>query len=164
MPVADTQHLFKLLNVPLLLVDLYGYSHLSRPYMKYWFRILLEVKCIPDKYVHCWSIANPAQVLWYCLSTISMSFPSTANILMFSRNVLVTCCRIWSWSPMPCEKHDLRDSVDKNRDRRRGIFFVTEARGPCVSHGMEDQDQMLLQHVRWLIFSVLFTLMWILVL
>ena len=30
----------------------------------------------------------------------------------------VLCCRIWSWSPMPCEKHGPRDSVDKNRGRR----------------------------------------------
>ena len=27
-------------------------------------------------------------------------------------------CRIWSLSPMPCEKHGPRDSVDKNRGRR----------------------------------------------
>ena len=29
-----------------------------------------------------------------------------------------TYCRIWSWSPVPCEKHGPRDSVDKNRGRR----------------------------------------------
>ena len=28
------------------------------------------------------------------------------------------CYRIWSWLPMPCEKHGPRDSVDKNRGRR----------------------------------------------
>ena len=28
------------------------------------------------------------------------------------------CRRIWSWSPMPCEKHGPRDSVDKYRGRR----------------------------------------------
>ena len=38
-------------------------------------------------------------------------------------------CRIWSWSPMPCEKHGPRDSVDKNRGRRPRVFVVTEARG-----------------------------------
>ena len=33
--------------------------------------------------------------------------------------VSVGCnCRIWSWSPMSCEKHGPRDSVDKNRGRR----------------------------------------------
>ena len=25
------------------------------------------------------------------------------------------CCRIWSWSPVPCKKHGPRDSEDKNR-------------------------------------------------
>ena len=39
-------------------------------------------------------------------------------------------CRIWSWSPVPCEKHGTRDSVD--------------TRGPCFSHGTGDHDQMLL--------------------
>ena len=29
----------------------------------------------------------------------------------------VFCCRIWSWSPIPCEKHGPRDSVDKKRCR-----------------------------------------------
>ena len=45
----------------------------------------------------------------------------------------VACCRIWSCSPMQCEKHGPRDSVTK-----------TEARVPCFSHSMEDHDQILL--------------------
>ena len=31
------------------------------------------------------------------------------------------------------------------------FFVVTEARGPCFSHGMGDPDQILLKHVHWLI-------------
>ena len=46
-------------------------------------------------------------------------------------------CRIWSWSPMPCEKHGTRDSEDKNRGRRprflsllrpRAMFFTRHGR------------------------------------
>ena len=31
------------------------------------------------------------------------------------------------------------------------VFVVTEAREPCFSHGMGDRDQILSQHVQWLI-------------
>ena len=33
-------------------------------------------------------------------------------------NNIVMCCRVWSWSPVPCEKYGPRDSVDKNRGQR----------------------------------------------
>ena len=38
-------------------------------------------------------------------------------------------CRIWSWSPMPCEKHGLRDSVDKNRGRRPRFLSLLRPEG-----------------------------------
>ena len=49
----------------------------------------------------------------------------------------VMCCRIWSWSPMPCEKHGPMDSVDKSeaegRDfsrywSPRAMFFTRNGR------------------------------------
>ena len=38
-------------------------------------------------------------------------------------------CRIWSWSPMPCEKHGPRDSVDKNRGRRPRFLSLLRSEG-----------------------------------
>ena len=85
----------------------------------------------------------------------------TSCVLLFDKNLILGClwplvfvldnililgiwCRIWSWSPVLCEKHGPRDSVDKNRGRRPRFFVVTEARGPCFSHGTGDHDQILL--------------------
>ena len=39
------------------------------------------------------------------------------------------CCRIWSWSPMPCKKHGPRDSVDKNRGRRLRFLSLLRPEG-----------------------------------
>ena len=39
------------------------------------------------------------------------------------------CCRIWSWSPMLCEKHGPRDSVDKNRGRRPRFLSLLRPEG-----------------------------------
>ena len=39
------------------------------------------------------------------------------------------CCRIWSWSPVPCEKHDPRDSVDKKRGRRLRFLLLLRPEG-----------------------------------
>ena len=41
----------------------------------------------------------------------------------------VHCCRIWSWSPVPCEKHGPRDSVDKNRGRRPRFLSLLRPEG-----------------------------------
>ena len=38
-------------------------------------------------------------------------------------------CRIWSWSPVPCEKHGPRDSVDKNRGRRPRFLSLLRPEG-----------------------------------
>ena len=38
-------------------------------------------------------------------------------------------CRIWSWSPVLCEKHGPRDSVDKNRDRRPRFISLLRPEG-----------------------------------
>ena len=43
--------------------------------------------------------------------------------------VHVLCCRIWSWSPMQCEKHGPRDSVDKNRGRRPRFLSLLRPKG-----------------------------------
>ena len=57
-------------------------------------------------------------------------------------------CRIWSWSPMPCEKHGPRDSVDKNWGPRprffrylgpRAMFFTWHGRpwsNPIIAHSL----------------------------
>ena len=34
------------------------------------------------------------------------------------------CYSIWSWSPMPSEKHGPRDSVDKNQRQKPKVFFL----------------------------------------
>ena len=47
----------------------------------------------------------------------------------YSVTFLVFCCRIWSWSPMPCEKHGPRDSVDKNRGRRPRFLSLLRPEG-----------------------------------
>ena len=38
-------------------------------------------------------------------------------------------CRIWSWSPVLCEKHGPRDSVDKNRGRRPRFLSLLRPEG-----------------------------------
>ena len=45
------------------------------------------------------------------------------------RNEEGTCCRIWSWSPVLCEKHGPRDSVDKNRGRRPRFLSLLRPEG-----------------------------------
>ena len=40
-----------------------------------------------------------------------------------------TYCRIWLWSPMPCEKHGPRDSVDKNRGQRPRFLSLLRPEG-----------------------------------
>ena len=58
------------------------------------------------------------------------------------------CCRMWSWSPMPCEKHGPRDSIDKNRGRGfcrywgpRAMFFTRHGRpwsNPIIARSLID--------------------------
>ena len=38
-------------------------------------------------------------------------------------------CRIWSWSPMTCEEHGPRDSVDKNRGRKPRSLSLLRPKG-----------------------------------
>ena len=55
---------------------------------------------------------------WLCHPVtmyIAIPLMSVCNIM---RNASRPWCRIWSWSPMPCEKHGPRDPGDKNRGRR----------------------------------------------
>ena len=58
-------------------------------------------------------------------------------------------CRIWSWSPVPCEKHGPRDSVDKNRGPAsvfvywvpRAMFFTRHGRpwsNPIIARSLID--------------------------
>ena len=51
--------------------------------------------------------------------------------------------RIWSWSPMPCEKHGPRAPVTTKKFGFRSRFLSTESLRPCFSHGMGDHDQIL---------------------
>ena len=53
---------------------------------------------------------------------------SSANLLHYC-NVMTPCCSIWSWSPMLCEKHGPRDSVDKNRGRRPRFLSLLRPEG-----------------------------------
>ena len=41
----------------------------------------------------------------------------------------IVYCRIWSWSPVLCEKHGPRDSVDKNRGRRPRFLSLLRPEG-----------------------------------
>ena len=45
------------------------------------------------------------------------------------KNNAMTGCRIWSWSPVLCEKHGPRDSVDKNRGRRPKFLSLLRPEG-----------------------------------
>ena len=70
---------------------------------KYWFKI--TVSSPRRQWVHYGNITilhQAISVLAWCISVIK----------------IIICCRIWSWSPMLCEKHGPRDSVHKNRSRR----------------------------------------------
>ena len=52
--------------------------------------------------------------------------------------------RIWSWSPMPCEKHGPRASVT-TKTSAFGLGFCLRSPSGHFSHGMGDHDQ-ILQH------------------
>ena len=83
-------------------------------------------------YLSQWHVAQQllidnVQVMW-CMTTGKASL----------------CCCIWSWSPVPCEKHGPK-ALSRQKPRPKAeVFVVTEARGPCFSHGMGDHDQILL--------------------
>ena len=49
--------------------------------------------------------------------SVVFNHTSLIDVLSNSYDIALRCW-IWSWSPMPCEKHGPRDSVDKNRGRR----------------------------------------------
>ena len=56
--------------------------------------------------------------------------------------------RIWSWSPVTCEKHGPQASGLSN-DKILGLrplLLSTESLGPCLSHSTGDHDQILHPH------------------
>ena len=55
--------------------------------------------------------------------------------------------RIWSWSPVPCEKHGPWTSITTKNLSLRPRFLSTEFLGPCFSDRMGDHDQILQQHI-----------------
>ena len=59
-------------------------------------------------------------------TTVSMIKTSLATT---NAQPAIIWCRIWSWSPMPCEKHGPRDSVDKNRGRRPRFLSLLRPEG-----------------------------------
>ena len=61
---------------------------------------------------------RPGKWSWFCQICIWL----TTSIYKL-RNV-VMCCRIWSWSLMPCDKHGPRDSVGKNWGQRPGFLSL----------------------------------------
>ena len=107
---------------------------------------------------------------WFpCVNSLAPSrwenlFNLTSLIDVLSNSYEIALrCWIWSWSPMPCEKHGPRDSVDKNRGRRpsfcrywnlRAMFFTGYGR-PWSNPIRADSP------IHF--FHVLFTWIWILV-
>ena len=74
-------------------------------------------------------------------------------------------CKIWSWSPVPCEKHGPRDSGDKNRGRRPRFFSLLRPEGHVFHTAWETMIKS--YHCTladWFFFRVLVTQIWILVL
>ena len=77
----------------------------------------------------------------YCLVRVSCIYILDWNLEDISFQVewfgLGQCCRIWSWSPMLCEKHGPRDSVDKNRGRRPRILSLLRPEGHVIHMAWE---------------------------
>ena len=74
-----------------------------------------------------------ADLVWESLSLFLTSailpcFPDPSKYGILTEYCLI-CCRIWSWSSMPCEKHGPRDSVDKNRGRRPRFLSLLRPEG-----------------------------------
>ena len=79
---------------------------------------------------------NVSQVLYFNDPRLNIAFAQSghASWITFMFHELqwlgrVIGCRIWSWSPMPCEKHGPRDSVDKNRGRRPRFLSLLRPEG-----------------------------------
>ena len=64
------------------------------------------------------------------------------------------CCRIWSWSPMPCEKHGPRDSVDKNRGRSPRFFSLLRPEGHVFHTAWETMIKSYYSTLAYWFFSV----------
>ena len=60
------------------------------------------------------------------LLELRTSFSTKSMISIICR---IIKCRIWSWSPMLCEKHGPRDSVDKNQGRRPRFLSLLRPKG-----------------------------------
>ena len=126
-----------------------------------WFRASMFVYCYPEEagpllrasfnFNPCMDTKSHAQwsVWWnHIYIYISPNFKGcTPCVPLGSENkqhLSVPYCRIWSWSPMPCEKHGPRELSRQKPRPKAEVFVVTEARGPCFSHGMGYHDQILL--------------------
>ena len=72
-------------------------------------------------------------------------------------NVIMIYCRIWSWSPMPCEKHGPRDSVDKNRGRRPRFLSLLRPEGHVFHTAWETMIKSYYSTLADWFFHVLFT-------
>ena len=66
---------------------------------------------------------RPGKWSWFCQICIWL----TTSI--HKLNNVVMCCRIWSWSPMSCEKHGPGDSVDKNWGRKPRFLSLPRLEG-----------------------------------
>ena len=67
--------------------------------------------------------------LWNCLDPSKSAVLRWNSFMESSCQIFSLYCRIWSWSPMSCEKHGPRDSVDKNRGRRPRFLSLLRPEG-----------------------------------
>ena len=127
------------------------YSHWSYRYNSFCILFWILLMWKPSKIFMIFKLFF-GQILWRARN--KWKFLTFYLKCVISRKILevskiwrtVFCCRIWSWSPVPCEKHDPRDSVDKNRCFCRywgpwAMFFTRNGRpwsNPIISRSLID--------------------------
>ena len=111
-----------------------------------------------DIHIFTWRVTDQASNLskpirLSCLPSgfrLKLDLPFSNGIPIFTDIASSLYCRIWSWSPMQCEKHGPRDSVDKSEAegwgfcRYRGpraMFFTLHGRpwsNPIIARSLID--------------------------
>ena len=96
----------------------------TEPFLLFTYVIRLKIDvqaCLGLKRIH--AVLNLTRSLFCCCWASCENWHKCANELD------MMCCRIWSWSRMPCGKHGPRDSVDKNRGRRPRFLSLLRPEG-----------------------------------